>query len=328
MTETTAPTSDRQRALTDPGDRPDAMCDVFEEWLTDLQSQTDAAVASEQFQQWLDTRSRFHDYSVRNTILIRAQRPNATKVAGYRTWQTTFDRQVKKGESAIWIWAPIHARKCPECGNSPTYCAESACSYDETPPHEWPKGIVGFRPVPVFDIAQTTGEPLPELETTIHGDVTDLVPALLDAATTLDIEASLVHPTDWNHGETHGICQYQSDNGHPRVAVKDQQRATVAHTLAHEYAHAKLHDPTFDDTERAAREVEAESVAYLVSRYFGLEATNARFYLAAWRDDEMEKLQNRLSRIGRTASAIINAADHHLARGENDAAPVTEQVVR
>ncbi|WP_458190768.1 DUF955 domain-containing protein [Haladaptatus sp. NG-WS-4] len=328
MTQTTDPASDQQRALTDPDNRPDAMCDVFEEWLSDLQSQTDAAAASETFQQWLDIQSKFYDYSVRNTILIRSQRPDATKVAGYRTWQTHFERQVKKGESAIWIWAPIHAKKCPECGNSPTYCAESDCSYDETPPAEWSKGLVGFRPVPVFDIAQTEGEPLPELETTIYGEGEHLVSALLDAATTLDIDASLVNPAEWNHGTALGICQYRTGEGRPHVAVKDQQCATVAHTLAHEYAHAKLHDPAHDDTERTAREVEAESIAYLVSRYWGLDAANARFYLAAWRDDETEVLQNRLSRISRTANTIITAVDHHLANGGEDTASVSTQVAR
>lgn len=182
------------------------MHDVFEEWLTEFQDQTDTAAASEEFQQWLDTQSQFHDYSIRNTILIRIQRLDATKVAGYRTWQTKFDRQVKKGESAIWIWAPIVARQCPDCGNSPTYCASSSCSYDETPPSEWTKGVVGFRPVPVFDIAQTEGEPLPELETSVHGDATRLVPALLGAAPTLDVRATLVSSENWRHGSANGVC--------------------------------------------------------------------------------------------------------------------------
>lgn len=90
----------------------------------------------------------------------------------------------------------------------------------------------------------------------------------------------------------------------------------VAHTLAHEYAHAKLHDPSHDDTERAAREVEAESVAYLVSRYFGLDAENSRFYLVVWQEDDVDTLQNRLSRINRTATTIIAAAEHHHAMDE------------
>ncbi|ELY38847.1 LtrC-like protein [Natronorubrum tibetense GA33] len=74
---------------------------------------------------------------------------------------------MSKGEKAIWIWAPIIAKKCPKCGNSSSYHERSDCEYDETEPDEWNKGLVGFRPAPVFDISQTKGESLPELETVL-----------------------------------------------------------------------------------------------------------------------------------------------------------------
>jgi len=103
-------------------------------------------------------------------------------VAGYRTWQEEFDRHVTEGESAIWIWAPIITKQCPECENSPSYHENSDCDYDETPPEEWSKGLVGFRPASVFDISQTDGEPLPDLDTEATGDAGDLVSQLTDAA--------------------------------------------------------------------------------------------------------------------------------------------------
>jgi hypothetical protein len=90
-----------------------------------------------------------------------AIRAKATKVAGYHTWQSEFDRHVKEGESAIWIWAPIITKRCPKCESSPQYLEKSDCEYEETPPEEWSKGLVGFKPTSVFDISQTEGEPCP-----------------------------------------------------------------------------------------------------------------------------------------------------------------------
>ncbi|GAB7020852.1 hypothetical protein JCM18750_37140 [Halostagnicola bangensis] len=97
------------------------MHSTMEAWAEDLIEQVDKAASSDQFQEWLNVQSHFHDYSYRNTLLITRQCPEATRVAGYRTWQTEFDRHVKEGESAIWIWAPIIAKQCPECENSPSY---------------------------------------------------------------------------------------------------------------------------------------------------------------------------------------------------------------
>ncbi len=173
-------TSDCSQVSFDDSDtRRDEMHSTMEAWVDDLVDEVDDAVSSEQFQEWLDVQSHFHDYSYRNTLLITRQCPHATHVAGYRTWQNEFDRYVEEGESAIWIWAPIIAKQCPECENSPSYHERSDCEYNETSPEDWSKGLVGFRPAPVFDISQTEGEPLPELETEATGEADELVPALL-----------------------------------------------------------------------------------------------------------------------------------------------------
>jgi len=90
------------------------------------------------------------------------------------------------------------------------------------------------------------------------------------------------------------------------VEVVDRQnRADLANTLIHEFAHAVLHFDCEDEPERASREVEAEAVAYIVSRHFGLDADNAAFYLAAWDGEASETVRDRLDRISRTASEII-----------------------
>ncbi|NHN47989.1 ImmA/IrrE family metallo-endopeptidase [Halostella sp. JP-L12] len=293
--------------------RSDEMHSTIEAWIDDLVDLVDEAAASQQFQEWLDVQSRFHDYSYRNTLLIKLQRPDATRVAGYRTWQEEFGRHVKEGESAIWIWAPIITEQCPECGNSLSYHDDGDCEYDETPPEEWSDGVVGFKPIPVFDVSQTDGVPLPDLDTEAAGDGTELVPALLDVADELGVDVRVVPASDWSHGDAEGVCrQDHSPGDRPLVEAKDREnRADLAATLIHEYAHAVLHvgADIVDETARSKREVEAEAVAYVVGRYFDLDTSGSAFYLAAWQDDDTETLMDRLGRISRTASEIIEVVE-------------------
>lgn len=287
--------------------RSDEMHSTIEQWIDELVDDVDAAQASEEFQEWLDVQSRFHDYSHRNTLLIKLQCPNATTVAGYNTWRNDFDRHVQEGEQAIWIWAPIITKQCPECENSPSYHEQSDCDYDETPPVEWSKGLVGFKPTAVFDVSQTDGEPLPELETEATGDAEDLVPTLTDAASDLGVTVRIVEADDWEYGDAMGICEDRSLHDlQPIVKAKAREnQADLAVTLIHEYAHALLHFDVDDDTERSKREVEAEAVAYIVGRFLGLDTSGAAFYLAAWENDDAEVIQDRLGRISSTAQEII-----------------------
>ena len=301
------PSAATTHSFDDSDTRADEMREQLDAWVEDLAELTDEAQASEQFQQWLDVQSKFYDYSARNTLLIKLQCPEATKVAGYNTWRNEFDRYVQEGEQAIWIWAPIITKQCPECENSPSYHEQSDCDYDETPPEEWSKGLVGFKPTAVFDVSQTEGEPLPELETEAAGDADDLVPALLDAATTLDIDVRVVNAAEWEHGDAKGVCKHRNlHECQPVVEAKDRaNQADLAVTLIHEYAHALLHFDVDDDTERAKREVEAEAVAYIVGRFLGLDTSGSAFYLAAWENDDAEVIQDRLGRISSTAQEII-----------------------
>jgi len=283
------------------------MNSTIEQWIDDLVADVDEAKASQQFQEWLDVQSRFHDYSHRNTLLIKLQCPEATKVAGYNTWRNEFGRHVQEGEQAIWIWAPIITKQCPECENSPSYHEQSNCDYDETAPEDWSKGLIGFKPTAVFDVSQTEGEPLPELETEANGDADDLVPALLDAAVALDVDVRIVDAADWDHGDAKGVCKHQTlHECQPVIEAKARSnQADLAVTLIHEYAHALLHFDGDDERERAKREAEAEAVAYIVGRYFDLDTSGSAFYLAAWQDDEAAGIQERLGRISSTAQEII-----------------------
>ena len=292
--------------------RHDEMHSTLESWLNDLAGDVEAAAASDAFQAWLDVQSRFHEYSHRNALLILLQCPSATKVAGYRTWQEEFDRYVSEGESAIWIWAPLISKRCPECDNSPSYHDGADCSYDKTPPEEWEQGVVGYKPVPVFDISQTEGEALPELDTAAQGDATELVDAVQAAASALEVDVSVVPPTEWSHGAADGICTYSDDGVNPAIEVKvTANEADLATTLVHEYAHALLHDPALDTPERTKREVEAEAVAYAIGRYFGLDTSGSALYLAAWASDDTTVLTDRLARISETAETLIETISRH-----------------
>ncbi|MFC7130591.1 ArdC-like ssDNA-binding domain-containing protein [Haloferax chudinovii] len=290
----------------DSDTRRDEMHSTIEQWIDDLVESVDDAQASAEFQAWLDIQRQFHDYSYRNTLLIKQQCPEATRVAGYRTWQNEFDRHVKEGESAIWIWVPIIARQCPECENSPSYHENIDCDYDESPPEEWSKGLVGFRPAPVFDSSQTEGEDLPSLDTSAEGDAETLLPAVLDAAEEIGVEVELVSTGEWSYGDAKGVCRESPDGGFPIVEVlRRDNDAAMASTVVHEYAHALLHVGIDDDTERSKREVEAEAVAYVVGRHFGLDMGGSAFYLATWERDDADVIRERLKRISRTSQTLI-----------------------
>jgi hypothetical protein len=306
-----ATTSDSSVSFEETDTRHDEMHSTIEAWIDDLVEHVDDAQASEEFQEWLDVQSRFHDYSHRNTLLIKHQCPEATKVAGYNTWRNDFDRHVQEGEQAIWIWAPIITTRCPECENAPSYHEKIECEYDETPSEEWSKGLVGFKPTPVFDVSQTEGEPLPELDTETTGDAGNLVDRLTDAADELGVTVRIVPEAEWTHGEAKGIYERLSlVDMQPRVEVRDRENdADLARTLIHEYAHALLHFDVDDDTERSKREVEAEAVAYVVGRYCELDTSGSAFYLAAWESDDPEVVQERLGRISRTAAELIDVLE-------------------
>ncbi|WP_254544900.1 ArdC-like ssDNA-binding domain-containing protein [Halomarina pelagica] len=306
-----ATTSDSSASFEETDTRKDEMHSTIEAWIDDLVGDVDAVQASDEFQEWLDVQSRFHDYSHRNTLLIKLQCPEATKVAGFNTWRNEFDRHVQEGEQAIWIWAPIITKQCPECENSPSYHENSDCEYDETPPEEWSKGLVGFKPAAVFDVSQTEGEPLPELETEATGDAEDLVPALTDAADDLGVTVRIVDADEWAHGDAKGVCKQRDIHDFtPIVEAKARtNQADLAVTLIHEFAHALLHFDVDDKAERSKREVEAEAVAYIVGRYCGLETSGSAFYLAAWQYDEPESIQDRFGRISSTAEEIIDVID-------------------
>lgn len=242
-------------------------------------------VSGEDWAAMLDMAGRFHRYSANNALLINLQCPGATRVAGYKAWQA-LGRQVRKGEKGIAILAPVVYRRRP---------------IDDSDPDALVGVLAGFRVAFVFDISQTEGDPLPEIP---------VMPLAGDAPGSLwDLLAAQVGAAGFElvRGEcapANGV----TDFGARRVTVAaDLTPAMAAKTLAHELAHATMHDRV--TTCRGVAEVEAESVAYLVTNALGLDSGSYSFgYVASWARGEVQVVLDAAERSIRTARAILAAA--------------------
>jgi antirestriction protein ArdC len=263
-----------------------------ERLLETLAEGIEALTTSDRWQAHLEVQGRFHHYSFNNALLIGAQDPAATRVAGFATWKR-LGRSVIKGERALWILAPMIGRRTRE------------------PDGEERRTIYGFRPVAVFDVAQTEGDPLPEVCRNLEGeDPAEWFSSLQVRAGQLGYA---VEPAEL-HGSTNGDCHY----GLRRIRVESRnQPIQQVKTLAHELAHALLHENTDD---RALAELEAESTAYLVCRGLGLDSGEYSFgYVAGWAGGgakAVAAISASGSAIQRTASAILEGIDAPIDVGE------------
>jgi len=325
----------------DKDGRKEAMEQKMAEWVDELVEAAENARESDVFNQWVETTAALHGYSRRNQMLIQMQKPDASYVAGFNTWKNEYGRSVKKGEKAIWIWRPntVTSHKCPECGNAPSYhswnddlnCSRAGTDPDSwsfDPTEEWERGTIlcGFSPTTVFALEQT--EPIEgedsvdaedfELNTETTGEAAaDLLGAMVQAGRdTFEWDVDTVEPDEWSR-RGDGYC---TTLGNPKIRAVHNTDADTVEVLAHEYAHAMLHVEQYDDTEKDARELEAEAVGYIVARHFGLNPENSAFYLASWTNNEghadPDEISNRLDRISKTASRIIEAVSEHREQDE------------
>lgn len=234
---------------------------------------------SDQLQAYLRAMAQFHDYSFGNVMLIVQQRPTATRVAGYKTWQK-LGRQVRKGEKGIVIIAPMVFKRRPADTNTDDEHA------------------IGFRATHVFDVAQTDGEPLPE-----PGQVTGDPQQHTDRLTTLVRSAgvTLRYATADELGGAEGVAQ-----GGTMLLQRDLAPAHAFSVLVHEFAHELLHHS--GETRRPSktvRETEAEAVAYIVGHAIGLEnGTAATDYIQLYEGD-VKTLTASLNRIQKAATRIL-----------------------
>ena len=278
---------------------------------------------SDKYQQYLSTMSRFHRYSVNNTMLIYMQRPDATHVAGFNKWRDQFGRNVLKGEKGIRIIAPTpYKKKVEEIKTDPETNAPILDADGKAIIEEKEIRIPMFKVVSVFDVSQTSGKPLPQLATDLSGNVQqyEVFMEALRRASPVPMEIKPVAR------DTDGFFSIKAQSITIRAGMSEVQTVCAA---VHEIAHAKLHDyehmtELADDGEtilvpgeksRNTEEVEAESISYAVCQYYGIETGENSFgYIATWsKGKELKELRASLETINKTASELITDIDRHFA---------------
>lgn len=263
--------------------------------LESLSEGIEELTTSEKWKNYLNVQSKFHQYSFNNALLIALQKPNASRVAGYKKWKQ-LEHQVRKGEKGIVILAPIGRTRKVE--------TDETAKSDEK--EEKKSFIAGFTTVRVFDVSQTDGPDLPEVASKLEGLAPDGVfDRLTEFANSIGFRVE--RPESLESG-ANGDTTHSS--GLIRV-VSANSEAQQAKTLAHEIGHALLHDPELPSTKDVARglkELEAESVAYVVSQSLGLDSSDYSFgYVAGWGGgpDSVQKIRASASRIQKAASAVL-----------------------
>ena len=295
---------------------------------------------SDRYRQYLSVMSRFHRYSVNNTMLIFMQRPDASLVAGFQKWKNQFGRHVKQGECGITIIAPTpFKKKIEEIKLDPDTKAPLLDQDGKQIVEEKEISIPMFKPVKVFDVSQTDGKPLPELAATLTGSVEQYevfvealrrsAPVPISIAPISSNADGYFSPTDQSITIREGMSQVQ----------------TVC-AMAHEIAHSKLHNyekqqaAAADGKEgaeivkkdRNTEEVEAESISYTVCQYYGIQTGDNSFgYIATWsQGKELKELRASLETINKTASGLITDIDRNFAeicreRGIDPKAPPEQE---
>ena len=276
---------------------------------------------SEKYMRYLSVMSRFHRYSVNNTMLIYMQKPDATLVAGYNKWKNQFERHVKRGEHGITIIAPtpfkkkIEEQKLDPDTKAPMLDAEGKVIMEEREVE-----IPMFRPVKVFDVSQTDGKPLPELASSLSGSVQNYE-AFMEALRRSAPVPLSVEPMAANMD---GYFSPDQQRIAIRAGMSEVQTVSAA---VHEIAHSKLHNYAKVQKEAArasdkeppkkkdrnTEEVEAESISYAVCQYFGIQTGENSFgYIATWSQDKtLPELRASLETINKAAGELIADIDRH-----------------
>ena len=278
-----------------------------------LEQGVQAIFDSDRYKEFLTAMSKFHDYSLNNTILIAMQGGNL--VMGFRQWEKEFDRHVKKGEKGIKIFAPAPYKVKKLVDKIDPETRKPMLDREGKPIKEEKEITVpAFKVITVFDISQTEGKEFPDLS---------VKPLLADVEQYEDFFAALekASPVPIAFEQiTNGANGYFSLTD-KRIAIKEGvSELQAVKTAIHEIAHAKLHDVDLNAppeeqnrVDRHTREVEAESVAYTVCQHFGLDTSDYSFgYVAGWSSGkEMTELKASLETIQATAKEIITEIEGH-----------------
>lgn len=276
---------------------------------------------SDRYRNYLTTMSRFHRYSLNNVMLIHAQRPNATLVAGFSKWKSGFGRHVKKGEKGIQILAPT-PYKIKVDKEKLDLDTKLPMLDDEGKPitEEKEVTIPMFKVVSVFDVAQTEGKPLPQISFSLTGDVAQYE-VLIEALRRTSHVPITIEPME------PGMDGYFSLTKQAIFLREGMSQVQTVCAAIHEMAHSRLHNyekmtELADDGEtilvpgekdRNTEEVEAESISYAVCQYFGIETADSSFgYIASWsQGKELKELRASLETINKTSSELISGIEQH-----------------
>ena len=267
----------------------------------------------EKYQAYLHTMSHFHHYSVNNQMLIFSQCPHATLVAGYQKWQNQFSRHVLRGEKGISILAPtpykikVEKEKLDPDTKLPLLDADG-----NTITEEKEVQIPMFRPVKVFDVSQTDGKPLPERVQSPVAELTGNVEhyeAFMEALRRISPVPIEMKPLS---NDLDGFFSPSKQSITLRAGMSEVQTVCAA---VHEIAHSKLHDyakqPNSQPKDSNTEEIEAESIAYTVCAYFGIETSANSFgYVATWsKDKDLKAFKDSLDTIRKTSSELISGVE-------------------
>ena len=278
---------------------------------------------SERYAEYLRTMSKFHNYSLNNTLLIAMQGGNLVK--GYRQWEKEFDRHVKPGEKAIKILAPAPYKVKKEREKIDPDTKMPVIGADGKPVMETQEiTIPAYKVVSVFDVSQTEGRELPDLSVS---ELTGDVEQYRDFFAALERTSPFAIAFETLDGGAKGRCYYEEN----RIAIHEgMSELQNIKTAIHEISHATMHDTAPDDPtrpDRRTREVQAESVAYAVCQHYGLDTSDYSFgYVAGWSSGkELSELKGSLETIRSTAAKLIETIDGHFAEIQQEKAAVQEQ---
>ena len=277
---------------------------------------------SEKYKSYLTTMSKFHNYSFNNTLLIAMQKPEATLVAGYQAWQKNFNRHVNKGERGIRILAPAPYKIKEERDKLDPVTGEVMLDKDGTPQTEEVEiKIPAFRAVSVFDVSQTNGEPLPELEAK---ELLSTVEGYEDFINAITYVAHAPIGFEDIPGASKGYFNIEKN----RIAVQEgMSESQTLKTMVHETAHSMLHNKEVNKEDilapakdRNTKEVEAESIAFTVYNHFSIDTSDYSVgYIAGWSNGkDMKELKSSLDTIRRTASELITGIEEQLREIQRD----------
>lgn len=275
-----------------------------EEWKKQLVNNAEQQILnltdSDKFKNYLNTVAKFHSYSPRNIDLIYSQNADATQIAGFKQWKNDFNRSVNKGEKSIRISAPIIKKLTPEEQQRLNTTEERA--------------IIGYRYIPVFDIEQTHGAPVPNVNDFVkenlsdHKNVSDLYNELknyLNENTDLKV-------SEQNLDAQKGVKGFfQPVTNEIVISESEPDSALKLKTLYHEYAHSQLHGLTseFKDRHREYKETQAEAVAYIAMQNIGVDTSEYSLgYVATWAQNK-DVIHEALSEIQKVSNKVVDLSN-------------------